>query len=320
MCGITGFWSTAIPKHDLKSVAYSMVDKLIARGPDDRGAWVDKEKGIALGHRRLSIQDLSSAGHQPMVSCCSRFILAFNGEIYNHKKLRKKLEEQQISTNWQGHSDTETLLACFLAWGIEKTLKATVGMFALALYDTYSCVLTLARDRMGEKPLYYGWQGDEFIFGSELKALKAHPSFCGEIDRNSIALLLRHNCIPAPYSIYVGIQKLMPGCYFNVSLKNIDHAKNAKPEKYWSLNHIVEMGLRDPFTGGKEAAVDLLHKQLSSSINDQLCADVPVGVFLSGGIDSSVIAVLAQEKSQKPVSTFSLGFNEGGYEIGRAHV
>jgi asparagine synthase (glutamine-hydrolysing) len=211
----------------LSNSAYAMAEAIRHRGPDDGGVWLDEVAGIALSHRRLSILDLSPAGHQPMVSPSGRYVIAFNGEIYNHLELRRDLENvpspQPLSQgarghiSWRGHSDTETLLACFEAWGIEKTLTSAVGMFAIALWDRETRTLTLARDRMGEKPLYYGWQGDAFLFGSELKALKAHPAFKADIDRGALALLLRHNYVPAPYSIYEGIYKLPAGAYLQVS-------------------------------------------------------------------------------------------------------
>ena len=193
-----------------------MIAAISYRGPDDSGAWYNEKQGIALGHARLAIVDLSSAGHQPMTSAGDRFVIAFNGEIYNHLDLRDQLESQGSAPSWRGYSDTETLLACFSAWGVEATLKATVGMFALALWDKQAQQLTLARDRLGEKPLYWGWCGDTLLFGSELKALKAHPAFDTQVDRGSLSLLLRYNYIPAPYTIYQGIEKLPAGQYVQI--------------------------------------------------------------------------------------------------------
>jgi len=220
MCGLVGFWQARNFSQDVARVtALKMAERIAYRGPDDAGVWVDETAGVALAHRRLSIVDLSPAGHQPMLSASGRYIIVFNGEIYNHLALRKDIEKIPPSPpfakggilEWRGHSDTETLLAGFEGWGIEETLKKTVGMFAIALWDREEKVLTLARDRIGEKPLYYGFQQDTLLFGSELKALKAHPDFIGEIDRDVICLYLRHCTIPAPYSIYKGIKKLLPG-------------------------------------------------------------------------------------------------------------
>ena len=289
-----------------------MTDAIIYRGPDEVGNWVDITCGLALGHRRLSILDLSPAGHQPMSSVDGRYVIVFNGEIYNHLHLRKQLEQQKIAPVWRGHADTETLLACFSVWGVERTLRATVGMFAIALWDRQQKILTLARDRIGEKPLYYGWQQGVFLFGSELKALKAHTSFRKEIDRNAITLLFRHNYIPAPYSIYQGIYKLLPGHYLNLKLDG-GHVAEEKSKAYWSFNDIVAAGLADPFTGSDKNAIDLLEQQLQSSIGLQMLADVPLGAFLSGGIDSSTIVSLMQAQSSKPVRTFTIGFHEEGY-------
>ena len=210
MCGIAGFISSN-HQNDIDGLVSRMASTLQHRGPDDHGTWVDEQVGIALGHRRLSVLDLSPAGKQPMVSASGRWVIAYNGEVYNHLDLRRRLEAEQSDIGWRGHSDTETILACIDAWGIEATLKSSVGMFAFALWDREKRVLVLARDRLGEKPLYHGWQGDTFLFGSELKALQPHPSFKANVDRDALSLLLRHNCVPAPYSIYDGIYKLRPG-------------------------------------------------------------------------------------------------------------
>jgi asparagine synthase (glutamine-hydrolysing) len=317
MCGITGFFNSRpdgyLTSNNLAIQVTAMADAITYRGPDDSGIWVDEKSALALGHRRLSILDLSPAGHQPMHSACGRYVIAFNGEIYNHLELRAQLAQQKISPIWRGHADTETLLACFVAWGIERTLQATVGMFALALWDRQQKVLTLARDRIGEKPLYYGWQQDVFLFGSELKALKAHPAFQKLIDRNSIALLFRHNYIPAPYSIYQGVHKLLPGHYLSIGLDTV--AGNFIPESkaYWSFNDVVAAGLSHPFVGSENEAVDLLERQLKASIASQMLSDVPLGAFLSGGVDSSTVVSLMQAQSSQPVRTFTIGFHEEGY-------
>lgn len=290
-----------------------MADAIFLRGPDGGGEWTDREKKINIVHRRLSVLDLSLLGHQPMHSACTRYVIAFNGEIYNHLHLRTQLEQSTTAPTWRGHSDTETLLACFSAWGIEKTLQATVGMFAIALWDRQEKILTLARDRMGEKPLYWGWQDGVLLFGSELKALKVHPAFKAEIDRNALALFLRHNYIPAPYSIYKGIEKLKAGHYVNIRLDGRSAFTQEPPKAYWHMNTAIEAGLANPFTGSDQQAVDALEQQLTQSIGDQMLADVPVGAFLSGGIDSSTIVALMQKQSSKPVCTFTIGFEEAGY-------
>lgn len=309
MCGIAGFWSFDKYVDNLESTIWNMANALRSRGPDDSGVWTDDQFHFALGHRRLSVLELSPAGHQPMFSACGRYVMVFNGEIYNHLELRHQIS---VGANyrWLGHSDTETLLACFAAWGVEKTLKATVGMFALALWDRESKSLTLARDRLGEKPLYWGWQNDVLMFGSELKALKAHPACNAPIDRNALTLLLRHGYIPAPYSIYEGIQKLRPGHYIIISSANIDIAQNVQSVAYWRFNSVVTSGLAYPFTGTDTEAVNALEQQLKSSISAQMLSDVPLGAFLSGGIDSSTVVALMQAQSNLPIKTFTIGLED----------
>ncbi len=315
MCGIAGFFQKGVVDLSLERIVARMSDTLIHRGPDDSGIWVDATFGLGLGHRRLSILDLTSAGKQPMHSACNRYVIAFNGEIYNHLDLRQQLAVSKGRVPvWRGHADTETLLACFEEWGIEKGLQSCVGMFAFAVWDRQERVLTLARDRMGEKPLYYGWQGDILLFGSELKAIKAHPIFSGEIDRDALALFLRHSCVPAPYCIYKGMAKLMPGHYLSFPLSNPEAAKLVTPVAYWRLNDAAESGQSHLFTGTANEAVDLLEKQLSQSVAEQMLADVPVGAFLSGGVDSSTIVALMQAQSSRPIRTFTIGFDEGGYD------
>lgn len=311
MCGIVGFFINKTLNSDF--LLQCMCDQLRHRGPDSSGFWFEDDKTLALGHQRLSIQDLSPAGHQPMISNCGRFVLVFNGEIYNHSSLRQQLPDS-ASINWLGHSDTETLLACFTTWGIEATLQKVIGMFAIALWDRKEKILTFARDRLGEKPLYWGWSDDLLIFASELKAIKAHPEFKSVIDRNSITLLLRHSYIPAPYSIYQGIEKLMPGHLIQIPLGgNTDKAKYATSKAYWSINNVVKKGLSKSFKGSAQEAVDLLEAQLKTSIADQMLSDVPLGAFLSGGVDSSTIVALMQSQSERPVRTFTIGFDERNY-------
>jgi asparagine synthase (glutamine-hydrolysing) len=316
MCGFSGFLISRGygQNFDAKKVLHIMANSIVSRGPDSDGYWVDDTAGIGLAHRRLAILDLSPAGAQPMTSTTGRYVLAFNGEIYNHLHLRDLLErEGRLGSAWGGHSDTETLLAGFEAWGIETTVKKCIGMFAFAVWDKESSTLTLARDRLGEKPLYYGWQGTgqnaTFLFGSELKALKAHPAFAAEIDRNALCLLMRHNYIPAPYSIYQGIAKLEAGCLLTVSLAQPE----PKVERYWSAAEVAVAGCATPFTGMPTQAVDALEVLLKSAVQQQMMADVPLGAFLSGGVDSSTVVALMQTQSSRPVKTFTIGFNEEGY-------
>lgn len=285
-----------------------MVAIIQHRGPDGDGVWTDGEAGVALGHRRLAIIDLSPAGHQPMISPSGRYVLVFNGEIYNHLALRQALP----GVSWCGHSDTETLLAGFEQWGVEATLQRSVGMFAIALWDRSERALYLARDRLGEKPLYYGWQRGVFLFGSELKSLERHPAFANEIDRNAIALQLRHNYIPAPFSIYRGISKLEPGTWLRVTASSV--SAMPEPSGYWSVRETVEQGLANPFAGTDEEAIQLVDSTLREAVAAQMVADVSLGAFLSGGVDSSTIVALMQAQSQQPVRTFSIGFNEAGFD------
>ncbi|OGI10774.1 MAG: asparagine synthase (glutamine-hydrolyzing) [Candidatus Margulisbacteria bacterium GWF2_35_9] len=321
MCGITGFWQlNKFSPKTAKTIAKKMADKIQHRGPDDSGVWIDEKVGIALAHRRLSILDLSAFGHQPMVSPSGRYVIVFNGEIYNYLEIRKLLKSDYL---WNGHSDTETLLVAFEEWGIEETLKKTVGMFAIALWDKEEQTLTLARDRIGEKPLYYGFQNNTFMFASELKALKAHPDFIGEIDRDVICLYLRHCYIPAPYSIYKGIKKLLPGTYITFTRETLsfrrgcsEGAGEAEVEAipYWTLSDTVQKGITHPFFGSETEAITALEDKLKQSIGLQMLSDVPLGAFLSGGVDSSLIVALMQAQSSRPVKTFSIGFNESGYD------
>ena len=324
MCGFAGFLTTKTKDlANADAIANCMALTIRHRGPDDGGVWFDEQAGIALAHRRLSILDLSPAGHQPMTSKNNRYVIAFNGEIYNHLELRHELEmmsqpssitvKDATAIKWRGYSDTETLLAGFEAWGIEATLKKTVGMFALSLWDKEENVLTLARDRIGEKPLYYGFQNNTFLFGSELKALKAHPEFLSEIDRDVLCLYLRHCYIPSPYSIYKGIKKLLPGTYVQVRLGDDANSPPLTPKSYWSMEEVVARGIDNPFIGSDDQAINALDSQLKQSIGLQMMADVPLGAFLSGGVDSSVVVALMQSQSIRPVKTFSIGFDEAGY-------
>jgi asparagine synthase (glutamine-hydrolysing) len=316
MCGLAGFL-TPQPASWGEPVLRRMTDTIERRGPDDSGYWLDGEAGVALGHRRLAIVDLSAAGHQPMASGAGRYVIIFNGEIYNHLALRAELHGAGHRPAWRGHSDTETLLAGFEAWGVKATIAKCIGMFALAVWDRQQRELTLGRDRLGEKPLYYGWQGAfgsaAFLFGSELKALKAHPAFSADVDRGALSLLMRHGYIPAPYSIYQGIAKLPPGSLLTLSpLQRQPHATS-----YWSARSAVEQGVAQPFAGTAAEAVDALESLLKDAVQKQMMSDVPLGAFLSGGVDSSTIVALMQavsrEQGASPVRTFTIGFEEESY-------
>ncbi|AGZ34128.1 MAG: asparagine synthase (glutamine-hydrolyzing) [Pseudomonas sp.] len=312
MCGLSGYLiASGADAKVTPETLLSMIDKIKHRGPDSLGVWVNESKTVGLSHARLSIVELSEAGHQPMISACGRYVIAFNGEIYNHLHLRKLLQNEGNDLTWRGGSDTETLLACISVWGLPQTLKATVGMFSIALWDQEKNTLTLARDRFGEKPLYWGWQGKSLIFGSELKAIKAHPDFQAKVDRGALALLVRHNYIPAPHSIYEGVEKLLPGHF--VVIDAALGVRSYTPQCYWDINSVVSAGLGNQFSGSDDEAVSSLEVLLNQAISGQMLADVPLGAFLSGGIDSSVIVALMQAQSSSPVSTFTIGFDEPGY-------
>lgn len=317
MCGIAGFLEPATGRQaeDARTIILGMMDAIVHRGPDDAGIWHDPVTGITLGHRRLSIVDLSPAGRQPMESPSGRFLIVFNGEIYNHRELRRKLADTGVEPVWRGHSDTETLVACFDVWGIEETIRHAVGMFAFGVWDRHDRRLILGRDRLGEKPLYYGCQHGVFLFGSQLKALQGHPAFVGEIDRGAIALLLRYNNVPAPASIYHDIHKLPPGCLLTVAWDALGaNGVKAVPKAYWRLADVVEQGMNDPVpTRDPEGVIDQLDRLLGDAVARQMLADVPLGAFLSGGIDSSTVVALMQSRSGCPVRTFSIGFDEAGY-------
>ena len=314
MCGIAGFLDIAFrnPGEYLHATARRMGETLSHRGPDDAGTWADAPAGIALAHRRLSILDVSPAGHQPMLSMSGRYVIVFNGEIYNFHELKKDLEgSSQASLRFRGHSDTEVLLACFDSWTVERTLSRVNGMFAFALWDRQERTLYLGRDRLGEKPLYYGWMGDVFIFGSELKALRAHPAFVAEINRDALALFLRHNCIPAPHSIYRGIQKLLPGTFLAV---NGSKLSSPAPVPFWSLRQIAESGVAHPFRGSEQEGLEQLDILLRDAVRIRMVSDVPVGAFLSGGVDSSLVTSLMQAESTRRIKTFCVGFADKEYD------
>src|SRR4051812_32309275 len=319
MCGIAGLLSIRAVDEDR---VRRMIDPIRHRGPDDQGVWVDAKAGVALGHRRLSIIDLSPLGHQPMASADGRWVISYNGEIYNHEELRAELEVGGGEVAWRGHSDTETLIECIAAWGLERTLARSVGMFAFALWDRRDRRLHLVRDRFGEKPLYYGWAGGDFLFGSELKALRAHPAFDNPISRKALRLFAARTYIPAPLSIYERIYKLEPGCILSLAPEAAS-APMAEPPaegasgpvglaRYWSYREVMRKGFADPIED-EEEALDGLERVLAAAIKGQSFADVPVGAFLSGGIDSSTVVALYQKYSPTPVRTFSIGFEEAGF-------
>ncbi len=339
MCGFAGFLlGQPGGLEGPEALATRMANAIAHRGPDDFGAWADAQAGIALGHRRLSIVDLSTAGHQPMASSSGRFVMAFNGEIYNHLELRAELEfspspqpspaKGEGVTRWRGHSDTETLLAGFEHWGIEATLAKTVGMFAIALWDVRERTLHLARDRFGEKPLYYGWTGSgaggAFVFGSELKALRAFPGFDNPVCRQALAQYMRFMYVPAPRSIFQRIYKLEPGCLLSLKgaapltapaqpLRPPAVYENLTLSRWWSLADVVQAGAHNPITDEVEA-VNALEQRLADAVRLQSLADVPLGAFLSGGVDSSTIVALMQQQATRPVKTFTVGFEEAGFD------
>jgi asparagine synthase (glutamine-hydrolysing) len=322
MCGIAGLWARdAVPPE----AASAMADALSHRGPDSSGVWTDPQAGIALAHRRLAIIDLSAAGAQPMHSACGRYVIVFNGEIYNHAVLRARLDSES-PRQWDGHSDTETLLELISRKGLEEALAQCVGAFAIALWDRRERKLSLARDRMGEKPLYYGWQGGRVLFGSELKALRAAPGFAASIDPRALSLYLRHNQVPAPWSILKGIFKVPVGSVVTLAADALGAAPDEPPtphathrgvmcRPFWSLAEVIS---RPPEgaegAGDEEAAVDRLGAVLDEAVRLQMVADVPVGAFLSGGIDSSLITALMCRASPMRVKTFTIGFEQAGFD------
>lgn len=300
-----------------------MNDALYRRGPDDQGIWLDKENNIALGHRRLSVIDLSEKGKQPMRSACGRYVIVYNGEIYNFRAIRKELEKEGVSID--GDSDTAVLLASIVKWGIKSSIKKAHGMFAFSLWDCDDRVLYLVRDRLGEKPLYYGYSGNQFLFASELKSLTSFPEWRGEIDRDVLTLQLRYGYIPAPYSIYKGIFKLLPGSILKLPLEDLQYRKelnpggqpidknSLSPQRYWSVRSVAETAVNNKVHYTKEEAVNTLQDLLGRTIKNQMIADVPLGAFLSGGIDSSIVVALMQSQSMNPVRTFTIGFHEARF-------
>jgi asparagine synthase (glutamine-hydrolysing) len=307
VCGIAGLLDDGA--RDLRPLVGAMTETISHRGPDDEGVWADAEAGVALGSRRLAVVDLTEEGHQPMVSASGRYVVAFNGEIYNHLDLRRELEG--LGHAFRGRSDTEVLLEAVDRWGPRGALERSNGMFALALWDRRERRLTLARDRLGEKPLYYGRLGGGFGFASELKALRAHPGFRGGIDRDALAMFLRHKYVPAPGSIYRGIRKLPPA-----SMLTIDPAVPGEPTPvaYWSAAEVARGGTADPFSGSAEEAEEALDELLRDAVARRMIADVPLGAFLSGGVDSSTVVALMQAQSGRPARTFTIGLHDPAYD------
>lgn len=313
MCGIVGHLGPGIM--DRRAALTRAADALAHRGPDDEGVWCDEEAGIGLAHRRLSILDVSDAGHQPMISACGRWVLAFNGEIYNHLELRTRLEASagsgEAMPGWRGHSDTESVLACLSRWGFERTLDLVDGMFAIALWDREDRCLHLARDRIGEKPLYYGRVGKGLAFASELKALRTLPGFTGKLDPQALVAYMNANLVPAPLSIYEGIRKLPAGHHIVLRRSDLASEDPPAPRAYWSLADVARRVVASPRRfDSDESAIDALESILGKAVESRMLSDVPLGAFLSGGIDSSTIVALMQAHSKDPVKTFTIGFHE----------
>lgn len=305
MCGFSGFVTKTDFPENAEQILCQMGLNIKSRGPDSNGVWFDKHSKVGLSHRRLAIVDLSETGAQPMQSSTSQFVIAFNGEIYNHLQLRAELEVINPTVTWYGHSDTETLLAAIEQWGLKGTLQKAIGMFALALWDKSAKTLQLARDRFGEKPLYYGWHNEIFLFGSQLNAFRAYPGFMPEINRNALTLLLRHNYIPAPYSIYQHIFKLLPG---QILTLDANHQQTA--ESYWCAKAEMSKAAKTLSSVSAEQLLADTEAILKAAVGRQMMADVPLGAFLSGGVDSSLIVALMQSQAQTPVKTFTIGFED----------
>lgn len=308
MCGITGFLNSrsGLSADELSRICIDMNCQLSHRGPDDEGIWTDADAGIGLGHRRLSIVDLSPAGHQPMISADGRFVIVYNGEVYNHKELRSELEARGI--NFRGNSDTEVILELFSVYGIAATIKRLIGMFAIAVWDRRERTLSLIRDRLGIKPVYWAKFENLLLFGSELKALRAHPGWVPDIDRGAIASFMRHNYIPAPRSIYKGVNKLEPGF-----ILTLPWGGEPRLDRYWNAREIARAGLADPLRISDAEMTDQLESLLKDAVARRMVADVPVGAFLSGGIDSSIVVALMQAANAGVVRTYSIGFDIDGY-------
>ncbi len=304
MCGITGFInSNNSSNYNCEEIIKLMTDSLEKRGPDDEGSWVDKAYGIHIGHRRLSVIDISHNGNQPMISSSGRMIMAYNGEIYNFLEIKKELESSGIQ--FRSQSDTEVLLEACEHWGVKKATNRLIGMFAFCIWDRETSRLYLVRDRIGIKPLYWGRFGDLFLFASELKALRAHPGWRPEIDRNALASYLRHSYIPTPQTIYKGIKKLEPGHILSMKYK-----EEPQFESYWDMKTITNCRSDYSNNSAGPDVIGSTEELLMDAVKKRMIADVPLGAFLSGGIDSSLVTALMQKASMKPVKTFSIGFHD----------
>ncbi|NQV25890.1 MAG: asparagine synthase (glutamine-hydrolyzing) [Rhodopirellula sp.] len=325
MCGFAGFLEFAPARSHAESTRLidQMTNRLTHRGPDDHGRWLNEPGTVALGHRRLSILDTSQHGHQPMTSPCGRFVLAYNGEVYNHVELRRKL--LQNGASFRGQSDTETLVTAFSSWGIARTIERCTGMFAMAVWDRHQQSLTLIRDRLGIKPLYYGLtsggqsrcsQSDgSLLFGSELKALRVHPAFDATLNRGAVSRFLQHSYVPTPHTIYSSFRKLPPGTSLTISLsrKLMSSSDLPNPQVWWDARAVAQHSLSHPFADSREAAIEQLDESLTDAVGLRMLSDVPLGAFLSGGIDSSLVCALMQKQSDRPIQTFTIGFDEAGY-------
>lgn len=311
MCGILGIYKEHETRQFWEQSLLRCAESLRHRGPDDQGLWYDEKVGIGLAHRRLAIIDLSENGRQPMQSSSGRFVLTYNGEIYNYLEKRSALQKKGIA--FRGHSDTETLLASFESEGIIETLNWISGMYAFGVWDREKRILHLVRDRLGEKPLYYGYIGKSFVFASELKAFRAFPGFSAEIDRHALSLLLRKSCIPAPLSIYRGILKLPPASFLSMHGKDLSRGVLSRPVPYWSMRDSAGHGQQNPLRCSDEEAAEQLEHLLLDTVQSRMISDVPLGAFLSGGIDSSTITALMQASNSRKVKTFSIGYEEQKY-------
>ncbi len=306
MCGIAGFWQKKRRALDPQRILSVMGATLVHRGPDDAGFFCDNSAGVGFAFRRLSIVDLSPAGHQPMTSSSQRFVIIFNGEIYNFEEIRAELGP---GYSWKGHSDTEVALEAIERWGLVAAVQRFVGMFAITLWDSKKRELHLVRDRLGIKPVYYGRVEGDFVFASELKAIHQYPGFAGQVDRDSLALFMRHNYVPAPHSIYKDIHKLEPGCILTLSASDADPVNH----RFWSASEIAREGVRSRAIATDAELIEQLEQKLMDAVRLRMIADVPLGAFLSGGIDSSTIVALMQSQSSRPIKTFTIGFHEDGF-------
>jgi asparagine synthase (glutamine-hydrolysing) len=308
MCGIAGFIGAAssIAGGDIGATAEAMAKSIAYRGPDDQGIWIDAESDTALVHRRLSIIDLSAAGHQPMMSANERYVIVYNGEVYSFQPIAAELAAR--GHKFRGHSDTEVILESFAANGIEPTLKRMIGMFAIALWDRRERTLTLMRDRLGIKPLYWAKFGHTFLFGSELKALRAHPGWTPRIDQGAVAAFMRHNYIPAPRTIYEGVYKLEPGAILTLPWRG-----EPRLSRFWDARSVARDGAHNLVEGSDAELVEQLESLLKDAVGRRMIADVPLGAFLSGGVDSSTVVALMQAAKSGTVKSFSIGFDIEGY-------